>query len=185
VLQIGIVNLFMLGTIYAYTFSAPAILIRLTGWNATRVGFLISGMSVLAAAGMVLNAMHSDRNRERHWHVAVPFLIIASGYLIGGLSMMAWLAVPAFAAAVIAHSSLQGPLLSIPPTFLKGKTMAAGIAAINTVGMLGGFIGPYWMGIAKDLTGDYQHGLLTLTIPSLAAAGIVLWMRRRASSFSC
>jgi hypothetical protein len=44
--------------------------------------------------------------------------------------------------------------------------MAAGVAAMNTLGMLGGFIGPYWMGIAKDLTGDYQHGLLTLTIPS-------------------
>jgi len=56
--------------------------------------------------------------------------------------------------------------------------MAAGIAAMNTIGMLGGFLGPYWMGIAKDLTGDYQHGLLTLTVPSLIAAGIMLWLRR-------
>jgi ACS family tartrate transporter-like MFS transporter len=49
---------------------------------------------------------------------------------------------------------------------------------MNTLGMLGGFVGPIWMGIAKDLTGNYQRGLLTLTVPSLAAAGIVLWMRR-------
>jgi len=180
VLQIGIVSLFMLGCSYAYGFSAPAILIRLTGWNATNVGFLIAGMSLLAAAGMVLNALHSDRSRERYWHAAVPFVIIAGGFLLGGLSMKAWLAVPALAAAVIAHSSLQGPLLSIPSTFLKGKTLAAGIAAMNTLGMLGGFIGPYWMGIAKDMTGDYQRGLLTLPVFSLAAAGVVLWMRRRA-----
>jgi ACS family tartrate transporter-like MFS transporter len=171
------VNLFMLGCNYAYTFSAPAILVRLMGWNATNVGFLISAMSVFAAAGMILNALHSDHKRERYWHAAIPFLVIAGGYLTGGFSTIAWLAVPALFAAVIAHSSLQGPLLSIPPTFLKGKTMAAGIAAMNTVGMLGGFLGPYWMGIAKDLTGDYQRGLLTLTIPALAAAGIVLWMR--------
>ena len=181
VLQIALVFLFMLGATYAYTFSAPTILQRLTGWNATRVGFLISLMSFLAAAGMVLNALHSDRRRERYWHVAIPFLVIATGYLIGGLSMTAWLAVPAFAAVVIAHSSMQGPLLAIPPTFLKGRSMAAGIAAMNTIGMLGGFIGPYWMGIAKDLTGDYQHGLLTLTLPALAAAAIVLWMGKRAS----
>jgi len=183
VLQVGVIFLLMLGSNYAYTFSAPAILVRLTGWSATKVGFLIAVMSLLAAAGMVLNALHSDHHRERHLHVAVPFLIIAGGYLIGGLSMVVWLAIPALAAAVIAHSSLQGPLLAIPPTFLKARTMAAGIAAMNTIGMLGGFLGPYWMGIAKDLTGDYQHGLLTLTVPALGAAGILLWMRRRASSF--
>ena len=180
VLQIGLIFLFMLGCSYAYTFSAPAILIRLTGWNATKVGFLISVMGLLSALGMILNALHSDRSRERHWHVAIPFFIIAGGFLAGGLSMNAWLAVPALAAAVIAYASLQGPLLSLPATFLKGRTAAAGIAAMNTIGILGGFVGPYWMGIAKDMTGDYQHGLLTLTVPSLAAAGIVLWMRRTA-----
>ncbi len=178
VLQVALIFLFMLGCTYAYTFSAPAILERLTSWDATKVGFLISTMNVLAAAGMVLNALHSDRSSERHWHVAIPFIVIGGGYLVGGLSMSAWLAVPAFAAVVIAHSSMQGPLLALPPMFLKGRSMAAGIAAMNTVGMLGGFLGPYWMGVAKDLTGDYQRGLLTLTLPALAAAGITLWMRR-------
>ena len=135
-------------------------------------------MGLLGALGNGPERLHSDRSRERYWHVIVPFLMIAAGYAVGGLSTLPWLAVPALAMAVISYSSLQGPLLSIPSTFLKGKTMAAGIAAMNTLGMLGGFIGPYWMGIAKDFTGDYQHGLLTLTIPSLAAAGIMLLMWR-------
>ncbi len=178
VLQIGILFLCMLGATYAYTFSAPAILQKLTGFSTTHVGFLIAGMGLLGALGMVLNALHSDRSRERYWHVIIPFLIIAACYTAGGLSTLPWLAVPALAMGVISYSSLQGPLLSIPSTFLKGKTMAAGIAAMNTLGMLGGFIGPYWMGIAKDFTGDYQRGLLTLTIPSLAAAGIMLLVWR-------
>ena len=178
VLQIGLVFLCMLGASYAYQFSAPAILQRVTGLSTTNVGFLIACMGLLGALAMILNAMHSDRTGERHWHVIVPFLLIAAGYAVGGLSARPWLVVPALAVAVITYSSLQGPLLAIPPTFLKGKTMAAGIAAMNTLGMLGGFIGPYWMGIAKDLTGDYQHGLLTLTIPSLIAAGIILLMWR-------
>ncbi|MBV8632111.1 MAG: MFS transporter [Silvibacterium sp.] len=178
VLLLGLINLCMLGYNYAYTFSAPAILIRLTGWSPTKVGFLIAVMNLLAAAGMILNALHSDRSRERYWHAAIPFAVISVGYLVGGLSVSAWLAVPALGTVVIAHSALQGPLLSIPSMFLKGKGMAAGIAAMNTIGILGGFLGPYWMGVAKDLTGDYLHGLLTLTVPALAAAGMVLWLRR-------
>jgi MFS transporter, ACS family, tartrate transporter len=178
VLQIGLVFLCMLGANYAYQFSAPAILQRVTGLSTSNVGFLIACMGLLGALGMILNALHSDHTGERYWHVIVPFLMIAAGYAVGGLSARPWLVVPALAVGVVTYSSLQGPLLSIPPTFLKGKSMAAGIAAMNTLGMLGGFIGPYWMGIAKDLTGDYQHGLLTLTIPSLVAAGIMFWMRR-------
>src|SRR5215469_14375837 len=176
--QLGLLSFCMLGYTYAYTFSAPAILQKLTGFSVTNVGFLIAGMSVLASAGMILNAIHSDCVRERHWHVIVPFLIITAGFLIGGVSSLPWLAVPALGAMVISHSALQGPLLSIPAIFLKGSSAASGIAALNMIGMLGGFLGPYWMGVAKDLTGDYQRGLLTLTIPSFVAAAIMFAMRR-------
>jgi len=185
VLQIGAVFLCMLGVTYAYTFSAPAILQKLTGLSTANVGFLIAAMGVLGAVGMIVNARHSDRGGERYWHIIIPFVLIAFGYAVGGLSTLPWLGVPAFAVAVISHSSLQGPLLSLPSTFLKGKTMAAGIAAMNTIGMLGGFLGPYWMGIAKDLTGNYQHGLLTLTIPTLIAAALIqsMWRNARQQRF--
>ncbi|HTD55373.1 MAG TPA: MFS transporter, partial [Silvibacterium sp.] len=79
VMQVALIFLFMLIAAYAYTFSAPMILQKLTEWDATRVGFLISAINVLAAAGMVLNALHSDHKRERYWHVAVPFLIMTLG----------------------------------------------------------------------------------------------------------
>jgi ACS family tartrate transporter-like MFS transporter len=176
--QLGLLSLCMLAVSYAYTFSAPAILKKLTGFSVAYVGFLIAAMNVLAAAGMILNAIHSDRVRERHWHVIVPFLVISAGYFVGGVSSLPWIAVPALAATVISYSSLQGPLLSIPAIFLKGRSAAAGIAAMNMIGMLGGFIGPYWMGLAKDFTGDYQRGLLTLTIPAFVAAAIMFGMLR-------
>src|SRR5271156_4329548 len=179
VLQVGLIFLLMLGCTYAYTFSAPAILIRLTGWDVTKVGFLTSGIGLLGAAAMILNALHSDHRKERYWHVAIPFFIMAGGFLAGGLSMTAWLAVPALCVTTVAYMAQLGPVVAIPPLFLKGKSMAAGIAAMNTLGMLGGFVGPYWMGIAKDLTGNYQHGILTLTIPNLIAAAIMLHMWRK------
>jgi ACS family tartrate transporter-like MFS transporter len=180
VVQISLVFLCMLGANYAYSFSAPAILQKLTGWSTTHVGFLIAAMGIAGALAMILNAQHSDRSGERYWHVIIPFVVMAAAYAVGGLSAAAWQAAPALAIAVIANSALQGPNLALPASFLKGKTMAAGIAAMNTVGMLGGFLGPYWMGIAKDLTGDYQRGLLTLAMPSLIAAGLTLNMRRQA-----
>ena len=46
---------------------------------------------------------------------------------------------------------------------------------MNTIGILGGFVGPYWMGIAKDLTGDYRRGLLTMAVPMLVGAGISIY----------
>lgn len=179
--QLGLLSICMLGSIYAYTFSAPAILTKLTGFNVTNVGFLIAGMNLVGAAGMILNAIDSDRVGERYWHVIVPFLLIACGFLVGGLSSLAWLAVPALAVVVISHSSLQGPLLAIPAIFLKGRSMASGIAAMNMIGMIGGFAGPYWMGLAKDFTGDYQRGLLTLTVPGFIAAAtmFVMWRASR------
>jgi ACS family tartrate transporter-like MFS transporter len=59
---------------------------------------------------------------------------------------------------------MQGPLWALPGTFFTGRSAAAGIAAMNMVGILGGFLGPYMMGIAKDLTGTYQRGLSLASI---------------------
>lgn len=136
-------------------------------------------MSFLGGPSMLLNAIHSDRTRERYFHVAVPFLLMAAGYLVSGLSTVPMLAVPALAIAALAYYSLQGPLLALATSFLHGKSAAAGIAAMNTIGILGGFIGPWWMGLAKDFTGTYQSGLLTLIFPSLLGVVTVLAMRRK------
>jgi ACS family tartrate transporter-like MFS transporter len=98
--------------------------------------------------------------------------------------MLALSPIPSFAligllVLIIGHMSVQGPLWSISTSFLKGRTAAVGIAAMNTIGILGGFVGPYWMGIAKDLTGDDQRGLTFMAIPMLIAAGIMVHLRRR------
>jgi MFS transporter, ACS family, tartrate transporter len=177
VLQISLIFLFMLGCYYGYAFSAPDILIRLTHLSVTNVGYLISAMGLVGALAMLLNAQSSDRTGDRYWHTAIPFFALTTAFLICGTFTRPWHAVPAVAMVAIGYPALLGPLNAIPPTFLKGKTMAAGIATMNTIGMLGGFLGPYWMGYAKDLTGDYQRGLLTLTIPALLCALLTLWMR--------
>ena len=177
--QISLLFFCMLSCSYAYTFSAPAILQAITALSNRNVGFLVATMSLLGAPCMILNAIHSDHTKERYLHIAIPFLVIAAGYLVGGLSRVPFLAVPALAIASLGYFSMQGPLLALASSFLHGKSAAAGIATMNTIGILGGFVGPYWMGLARDFTGTYQPGLLTLVIPSLIGATTVFMMRLR------
>ncbi len=175
--QISLVFLCQLTCSYAYTFSAPAILKTITALSNRDVGFLVAVMNLLGAPSMILNAMHSDRTKERYFHVIIPFLLMAGCYLIGGLSVAPLLAVPALAIASISYFALQGPILALATSFLHGRSAAAGIAAMNTIGILGGFVGPWGMGLAKDFTGAYQPGLLMLVIPSLVAAATIFMMR--------
>lgn len=185
--QIGGIMLCMLVTSYAYQLSAPAILERATGLGVSGVGWLVSGAGLLGAVAMLLNAMHSDRNDERRWHVAVPFVLMAVAFLLSGLLTTPWLLAAALTAAYVCNVGLQAPLLAVPSTFLHGRSMAAGIAAMNTVGMMGGFIGPWAMGVMKDHTGDYRAGLLALTVPSLLGAALMLTLRvsKRAPIVAC
>jgi ACS family tartrate transporter-like MFS transporter len=178
ILLLGFFFLCILTVLYGWAFSAPVILVGLTGWSVGAVGWVIAGMGLLGAGAMLWTAGHSDRTGERTWHIAWPCLLMAAGYVVGGATTIAWVAVPAFAISVIAYNAAQGPVLTLPAEFLTGRTSAIGYAAITGIGIGGGFLGPYWMGRARDLTGDYQRGLLTLALPSAAAAGVVWWMRR-------
>jgi ACS family tartrate transporter-like MFS transporter len=181
VLMLAGVWLCQLTVLYAWAFSAPLILQGLTGWSVGSVGRLIAGLGLAGAVAMLAGASDSDRTGERTWHIVAPFLVMGAGYAAGGMMHRPWLAVAAFGVAVVAYNAMQGPLLMLPSTFFSGATSAVGYAALNAVGILGGFLGPAWMGWARDLTGDYQRGLLSLALPSLAAAGLVYALRRRSA----
>ncbi len=165
---------------YGYIFSAPAMIQRVTGFSATEVGLTVAVLGVLGAVAMLLNSAHSDRTSERYLHLALPCALLAAGFAAAGLSGRAAIVLPAFACVMIGISAIAAPVWSIPTQFLCGRSAAAGIAAINMIAILGGFIGPYWMGLAADLTGDYQRGLLTLAVPSLIAMLIMFGIRRDA-----
>ena len=152
----------------------------LTGLTVTKVGFLVAFMGLLNAIGLLLNAIHSDRAGERYWHIIIPLLLMPSGYLVSGLSLNPLWVVPALTVSTVSFYCTQGIFFAIPSSFLKGKSAAAGTAVITTIGIVGGFTGPYWMGLMKDLTGNCQRGLITLTIPAFAAAAIMLAVRRDA-----
>jgi ACS family tartrate transporter-like MFS transporter len=178
--QLGLYLLCIYIGFYAFSFSAQVLIQQVTGFSNTNVGFAVAVMGVLGALGLVLNGMHSDRAGERYWHIFVPCMMIAAAFVAGGLTVAPLLAIPAYAVVFVGFNATAGPSWAIASSFLTGKSAAAGIATANTIAIVGGFLGPYWMGLAKDFTGNYQSGLLTLAIPAIAGAAVVLFMRSQA-----
>jgi ACS family tartrate transporter-like MFS transporter len=176
--MIGGFFFFALTCSYAFNFSAPAILQVATGWNVARVGYLIAGFGLAGTVSMLANSADSDRTGERSMHCIVPCLVMGAAFLVAGSTQLAWLVVVALAISFVAFMSIQGPAVSLPTQFLAGRAAAAGIAAMNTITMFSGFVGPYLMGVMKDATGTYQAGLRGLIVPSMAAAVVMYALTR-------
>ncbi len=176
--MIGAYFLCALTANYAYGFSAPAILQAATGWSTTHVGYLVAGFGLAGAAAMLMNSAHSDRHRERSLHCIVPCLVMAAGFGVASYAREPWLVVVALAATYIGFAAMLGPANAVPMQFLAGRAAAGGLAAMNTITMFSGFVGPYWMGVMKDYTGSYQAGLRGLVLPCLLAAAAMYVLTR-------
>ena len=79
--------------------------------------------------------------------------------------------------AAIGDLGSRGPFWSLPGRFLTSSASAGGIALINTIGALGGFVGPYAVGVVKDATGSFTGGLLLLAALLFVSAIATLRMR--------
>jgi ACS family tartrate transporter-like MFS transporter len=161
---------------YAYGFSAPQIVQRITGSGVALVGYVLAAFGILGTIAMLLGGWLSDRSARRHAQVLPWTILMLAGFVGCGLSSSPQIALPSLALVFASYCGMQGPLWAIPGAFLSGRSAAAGIAAINMIGILGGWFGPSWMGFARDLTGDFQRGLLMMTVPLLIAAGIMLYL---------
>jgi ACS family tartrate transporter-like MFS transporter len=171
--KVWLIGLFFFSALtcsYGYGFSAPAILQGVTGWSVSQVGYLVACFGVAGAVSMLFGGVNSDRTGDRALHCIVPCCVMAAGYSIASFARPPWLVVASLAVSFVAFNALQAPALAVPTQFMTGRAAAAGIAAMNTITMFSGFIGPYWMGVIKDRTGSYWLGLRGLMVPSLAAA---------------
>ena len=108
-------------------------------------------------------------------------MVMAIGFVTASYAHSPWLVVAALAMSFTFFMSMQGPALAVPTQFLAGRAAAAGIAAMNTITMFSGFVGPLWMGMMKDATGSYQAGLRGLALPSLCAAAVMFALTRSLS----
>jgi ACS family tartrate transporter-like MFS transporter len=142
------------------------------------VGWLTALPFVAALVGMILVGRHSDRTGERKWHVAVCALVAASGLLLAvNFQDNVPMLVLSFTLSQLGQRSLLAVFWAIPPIFLGGSAAAAGIALINSLGNLGGAVGPTVVGWLRGSSGDYTSGLLLLAAALVIEAVLVASMR--------
>jgi ACS family tartrate transporter-like MFS transporter len=131
-----------------------------------------------ALVAMVLVGRHSDRTGERKWHVAGSAFVAALGLLLAAAFRAdPWMLVASFTICQIGQRSVQPTFWTLPPLFLGGTAAAAGIAVINSIGNLGGYLGPWAMGTLRDLTHSHTGGLLLLAGALVLQAALVASLR--------
>jgi nitrate/nitrite transporter NarK len=110
-----------------------------------------------------LISRHSDRTGSRKPHVAASLALGAVAFALSTVVSP----VAAIAALAVGLFFLLGahPVFwAMPAALLSGPAAAAGIALVNSIGNLGGFVGPYLVGLVKDATGSTDGGLITLAV---------------------
>jgi ACS family tartrate transporter-like MFS transporter len=149
----------------------PQIIKSLGDFSNMEVGWLTMIPYICGGIGMLVWGRVSDAMHERRWNLLVACVLSTGGLVLAGYMMGTWWALVGMSLAAVGFYGSKGPFFAMPPMFLSGTALAgAGFAWINSIGNLGGTVGPYYVGYMKDLTGNFAGGLYGLALLSLIAA---------------
>ncbi|MFD5388692.1 MFS transporter [Streptomyces sp. NPDC127074] len=164
---------------YALTFWMPSF-VKSTGIEGNFAIGVLSAVPFLAAlVAMNLFGRSADKRRERRWHLVIPSLMGAVGFSLSaiwnGSTVLSLTALSIAAAGVLTCAPL---FWSLPTAFLGGTAAAAGLAMINSVGNLAGFVSPYMIGALKDATGSASIPMHVLALSLVVGAAAVLTTKK-------
>ena len=148
----------------------PQIIKSLGQFSNMTVGWLTMIPYICGGISLVVWGRISDRMNERRWNLLGACVVSTAGLVIAGLTMGTWWALAGMSIAAIGFYGSKGPFWAMPPMFLTGTAAAASIAWINSLGNLGGFFGPWYVGVMKDATGSFSGGLYGLALLGLIAS---------------
>ena len=170
---------FIMG-LYGIGFWLPS-LIKASGISSpTTIGWLVAIPYSAAVVCMILTSRHSDRTGERRWHIAVPALVGAAALVVSTFVPQTPLwAIVTLTIATMGILTGLAQFWVLPPAFLGGAAAAAGIALINSVGNLAGFVSPFAVGWIKDTTGSTNNGLYVIAASLVVGGAIVLAVAQR------
>ena len=149
--------------LYGFSFWLPQIVKGFGGLSNWQVGLITMIPSAFAAVTMYLWGRHSDKTGERVWHVFLPAVIGGTSLAISGfLTGTPALALVALTIGAMGIYAALPTFWTLPTAMLSGTAAAGGIALINSIGNLGGYFGPSFMGYLKDWTKSHTYGLIGL-----------------------
>jgi len=158
--------------VYGFGLWAPQIIKELGSLTNQQVGLVLIIPYACATVAMVLWGRHSDRTGERTWHLALPAAVGTVGFLMGSFAESFYVAVIGYTLGAIGIYGCLPLFWSLPTAFLGGTAAAGGIALINSIGNLSGYLGPSVIGKLKDVTQSYTAGMIVIAA-SLALASVL------------
>ena len=161
----------------AIMFSGPKLLSDATGWSVANVGFLTAFGGATTTAVMLFVGWHSDRRKERYLHMAGMTALTAVSAAAMALSSGPIATVLGYLCFVTAALSVGMVGVLILADAAHPAARAVSFAALNTIGQVGAFVGPWLWGVAADRTGSFQLGLAVVPFVLAAAVAIVMAMR--------
>ncbi len=159
---------------YGITFWLPT-LVKASGVVGNfNIGLVSAIPFICAMLAMIVIGHSADRHRERRWHLVVPALMGAVGFIVAATITNGPMAIFFLSLATAGVITCAPLFWSLPTAFLSGAAAAAGIAIINSVGNLAGFASPFLIGMLRDMTGDSRIGMYMLAGTLIAGAALVL-----------
>jgi ACS family tartrate transporter-like MFS transporter len=146
------------------------------------VGLLVMIPNLTGLPAMILVSRNSDRMLERRLHVAIPLLVATATLLLLSATRNPFFCMILLSVLTACVYSYTAPFWALPNQFLTGYSAAAGIALINSVGNLGGFAGPYTIGLLAEKTGTLYSGLAVAAIALFLSAALVLRVPKEADA---
>ncbi|MGB8684086.1 MAG: MFS transporter [Candidatus Binatus sp.] len=158
--------------LYGVTFWLPQIIQSFGNRSGVEIGMLSAIPFFGAAVAMVFVGRASDLSGERRWHLAFCAAVGAIGLMLAATTRSPLLSLAALSIAAAGIWGTFGPFWAMPPEFLSGTAAAGAIALINSIGNLGGFAGPYAVGIVKQATHSFAGGMIAMAA-ALVAGGML------------
>jgi ACS family tartrate transporter-like MFS transporter len=150
----------------------PQIIKSLGNLTNFEVGLVTMIPYIMGGISMIVWGRISDRMHERRWNLFWSCALATIGLVVAGWTMGTWWAVVGVTLATMGFYGSKGPFWAMPPMFLTGTAAAGTIAWINSIGNLGGFFGPWWVGFMKDATGSFAGGLYGLALLCFVSAAV-------------
>ena len=161
---------------YGIGFFLPQI-VKGFGLTNVQTGFVTAIPYIVGVFAIIYWGGRSDRKQERKGHVAVALGIAAAGIAASTFLPDPTMKMVALSVGAFGVFGCLPVFWTLPTAFLSGAAAAGGIAIINSIGNLSGFVGPYLVGYIKDRTGGFEGGLQVLAAFGLVAMLIVLSLR--------
>jgi ACS family tartrate transporter-like MFS transporter len=163
---------------YGVEFFLPSILQQWYQLKIDTITWLVILPPTLALAGQLFAGWSSDRTKERRFHVVVPIALGAIALALAPLTQgHLFLTIACFMLTFVGFKAYMPAFWSLPGLFLVEAAAAGSIGLINSIGNLGGFLGPKVMGKVQTLTGSFVGGLYFLCI-SMTASAIIIFLLR-------